>query len=568
MKNWIRLMKKYNQFGNLFIIGLLTTLARSIGIISMKYYPLLAASIQKDGIGMEVWRIVIIIVMTTFFSTVFRWMCKRFGSTVRQNFAHVYRQDLFQKVTKLKMYDLQEMSFPTMNTVISNATDTVNSSLTIPTDIIMDAVSLITGLIIFGMQDMMLTGIVLGVCIIIGIIFHGMFKIMTKLAKIKNDASKELNTSIGRLEGFMTIKLSGTENKEVSMFSESSDKLRRMSLDRFKNMINNMAIIDLCIYFVDLIIIVYCMMVYKNDLPLCATNILIFTNMSYNIFNPILDVNEIVDSASQLSVSINEGLEILDKEEESDGIIELKSFEKDIVFKNVSFSYNDSDDVLTKINLKIKKGEKIGIYGSSGNGKSTMVNLLNRLFRVRDGVIKIDGIDINLCSASSLRKIIGNVTQETYIFSNMTIKENIAYGIDATEDQIIEAAKAAKCHDFIMGLPDKYDSKVGNNGVKLSGGERQRIAIARLLLLNPPILILDEATSKLDNNNERDIKESIDHLAEGKTVIAIAHRLSTLDGYDRLIGIDHHTIAESGTKKELNKPGTIFYELAHQNGGN
>ena len=227
-------------------------------------------------------------------------------------------------------------------------------------------------------------------------------------------------------------------------------------------------------------------------------------------------------------------------------------FDDSIEFKNVSFSYDGTSDTLRNINLSIKKGEKIGIYGPSGGGKSTFVNLITRFFSATEGEILVDGVNINSLTANSLRKRVGLVSQNIYLFSNRSIKENIMYGNPhATEADMIEAAKKANAHDFIMSFPDGYDSIVGNDGVKLSGGEQQRISIARLFLSKPDIIILDEATSKLDNESEAMVQEAIDRLGEDKTVIAIAHRLTTIKNCDKLIGISNHTVCESGTVQEL-----------------
>ncbi len=232
-----------------------------------------------------------------------------------------------------------------------------------------------------------------------------------------------------------------------------------------------------------------------------------------------------------------------------------------IDFDNVSFGYDDTVDVLKKIDLHIKPGEMIGIVGKSGVGKSTLINLVMRLYDANEGSIKIDGVDIKEISQDSLRSQIGVVLQETFLFSG-TIYDNIAYAKPgATRDEVITAAKIAGAHQFIMKLPEAYNTKVGERGHTLSGGERQRVSIARALLHDPRILILDEATASLDTETEKQIQDSLQKLIKDRTTLAIAHRLSTLRNATRLIVLDKGTVAEVGTHDELMRSKGIYYGL-------
>lgn len=233
----------------------------------------------------------------------------------------------------------------------------------------------------------------------------------------------------------------------------------------------------------------------------------------------------------------------------------------DVEFKNVSFGYRPYEPVLQNIDLKVKKGEMIGLVGASGTGKSTMINLIMHLYEVDDGEILIDGININDLDTGYYHSQIGVVLQENFLFSG-TIYNNIKFSKpDATEEEVIRAAKMANAHDFICKTPDGYNTYVGEHGHNLSGGERQRIAIARAILNNPRLLILDEATSSLDTESEYLIHKALERLTEGRTTFAIAHRLSTLRGADRLIVIDGHRIAEVGTHNELLEKKGIYYKL-------
>ena len=245
---------------------------------------------------------------------------------------------------------------------------------------------------------------------------------------------------------------------------------------------------------------------------------------------------------------------------DSKDCIELENVKGNIEFNNISFKYDDKY-IFKNFNLKIKEGEYLALVGKSGVGKSTLCHLIPRLYDVSQGDVLIDGINIRKIKLKNLRENIGFVQQETFLFSK-SILENIKLGkSSATKEEVIEAAKNAYAHDFIMNLPDGYDTEVGQNGTKLSGGQRQRIAIARAFLKNPPILIFDEATSNLDNESERFIQKSMEVLAKNRTFIVIAHRLSTVKNADRTIVLDESRIAEEGSHSDLLNKSGIYSSL-------
>ena len=258
--------------------------------------------------------------------------------------------------------------------------------------------------------------------------------------------------------------------------------------------------------------------------------------------------------------------EIMEKsdEPESENARVLENAKGDIVFSDVTFSYPTGDTgkgVLNNLSLSIESGKTVALVGPSGGGKTTLCNLIPRFYELDGGNITIDGIDITELSRYSLRKNIGIVAQDVFLFSG-TVRENIAYGdLDADEDAIIEAAKRANIHDYIMTLEKGYDTRVGERGINLSGGQKQRISIARVFLKNPPILILDEATSALDNVTEMQIQQSLEELAKGRTVIVVAHRLSTIQNADEILVINQDGIAERGNHEELLSLGGIYANL-------
>ncbi|MGN1158187.1 MAG: ABC transporter ATP-binding protein, partial [Agathobacter sp.] len=242
--------------------------------------------------------------------------------------------------------------------------------------------------------------------------------------------------------------------------------------------------------------------------------------------------------------------------------VELKSVKGDITFENVSFRYHDnSDTVLNNVNLKVPAGSYMALVGSSGAGKTTLCSLIPRFYDVTSGTIRIDGKDIRQVTLKSLRSQIGIVQQDVYLFAG-TIYENIAYGKPgATMEEVIEAAKNANAHDFIMSFPDGYNTDIGQRGIKLSGGQKQRLSIARVFLKNPPILIFDEATSALDNESEKVVQDSLESLAKNRTTFVIAHRLTTIQNAEKILVLTEDGIAESGTHKELIEKKGIYEKL-------
>lgn len=236
----------------------------------------------------------------------------------------------------------------------------------------------------------------------------------------------------------------------------------------------------------------------------------------------------------------------------------------EITFRGVRFAYRNGQPILNQFDLDIRKGEKIALVGTSGNGKTTVLKLIGRFYDPQEGEVLLDGVPLKELPFSQLRGSIGFVFQDTYLFGT-TIRDNIRFGNpEATEEQIVEAAKAANAHDFIIQFPDGYDSLVGERGIKLSGGQRQRVAIARMFLKNPSIVLLDEATSALDNASEKEVQLALDRLLLGRTTVAVAHRLSTVKDYDRIVLIDEGRAAEVGAYEELMAKQGAFYRLAVQ----
>ncbi|MBI1871082.1 MAG: ABC transporter ATP-binding protein [Chlamydiae bacterium] len=282
--------------------------------------------------------------------------------------------------------------------------------------------------------------------------------------------------------------------------------------------------------------------------------------LTYEPLKKIGKLNSVIQQANAAGVRVFEILDEVPTVQDSSHPIELQGIEKGISFSNVSFRYG-TDWVLQNINFEIKAGEITALVGPSGSGKSTLANLILRFYDVQEGEVEIDGGNITEYSLKSLRTFLGMVTQEVILF-NDTVKNNIAYGRkDMSDAKIIEAARAAHAHDFIVGLPKGYDTVIGEKGFKISGGERQRLAIARAILKNPRFLILDEATSSLDSHSEQFVQDALNHLMVGRTVLVIAHRLSTVRNAHKILVLNQGRIVETGTHEALIEKGGLYKRL-------
>lgn len=288
--------------------------------------------------------------------------------------------------------------------------------------------------------------------------------------------------------------------------------------------------------------------------PINAAMFIFYMTILYTIINPLKEFSKAFYNIP-LGLASMERIDMILKAEnhikEPEKPLPLRAFEHELEFRDVSFSYIEGRQVLKHVNLKVQKGKTVALVGQSGSGKSTMVDLVPRYHDVGEGALLIDGKNVKDVSIPALRSLIGNVNQEAILF-NDTFYNNITFGVEnATMEQVVEAAKIANAHDFIMESEKGYDTMIGDRGGRLSGGQRQRVSIARAILKNPPILILDEATSALDTESERLVQEALERLMKSRTTIAIAHRLSTIKNADEICVLYEGEIVERGTHEEL-----------------
>lgn len=305
-------------------------------------------------------------------------------------------------------------------------------------------------------------------------------------------------------------------------------------------------------------------LILGENSPISAASFIYYLTILYSVINPLKDLSKASYNIPRGLASIERIDAILKAENNiTDGKkgVEIDEMKEGIEYKNLTFSYDGEREVLKNINIKIPKGKTVALVGQSGSGKSTMVDLLPRYYDVEKGEITIDGVNIKDMKVKSLRGLMGNVNQEAILF-NDSFYNNITFGVEnATMEQVIEAAKIANAHDFIMETEDGYNTNVGDRGCRLSGGQRQRISIARAILKNPPILILDEATSALDTESERLVQEALERLMKDRTTIAIAHRLSTIKNADEICVLRDGEIVERGKHEELLKLNGVYKRL-------
>ena len=367
-----------------------------------------------------------------------------------------------------------------------------------------------------------------------------------------------------RVAGVSVIKSFALEEEEQQRFDKTNGNFLDKALDHTKWNAKAFAVVNTITDVAPLLVLAYAgYQVINNDLSIGT--MVAFVAYIDRVYNPLRRLVNASTSLTQSFASMDRVFDLMEQEYDitnKPGAKELPPIDGKIEFDNVSFTYEkDGETILNGINFTVNPGETVAFVGMSGGGKSTIIGLIPRFHDVTGGAVRIDGHDLRDVNIKSLREQIGIVLQDTILFSD-SVKSNILMGkSDATDEEVIAAAKAANAHDFIETLSLGYDTKVGERGVKLSGGQKQRIAIARVFLKNPPLLILDEATSALDLESEALIQESLERLANERTTLIVAHRLSTITHADKIFVIDSGQLKEMGTHEQLMKLQGIYYGL-------
>ena len=478
--------------------------------------------------------------------------------------------DIYNKIQTLDMEYFSGKKIGDMMTRTMTDPSNINSIILEVFNMIPEVIKLVLCLGIAFYIDFDLT---LGVMIVTPILIVTVRKYAKRLkqsGKQRQEALDSLNSKLQEtLSGIRVIRAFATEKHEINDFKKKNINLKKIAVKSARYNAKANSIMEAMNYIIIALLLMfsgYRVLRAKNFTPGDFITIVGAISSMYTPARRAMtrfnSISANISSITRVSEILEEVPAIVNKKD----CIKFENFARDITFENVDFKYKDSNEkILKNINLDVKKGETIAFVGNSGGGKSTLVNLIPRFFDVSGGSLKIDGIDIRDYEIKSLRKAIGIVPQETFLFSG-TILSNIKYSRqNATFEEIVEAAKQANAHEFIENLSEGYNTEIGERGVKLSGGQKQRIAIARAILENPQILILDEATSALDNESEKLVQDALEKLMDGKTTFVIAHRLTTIENSNKIVVIQKGEIKEVGNHNELLNKNGIYKALYNKN---
>ena len=536
--------------------------------ISLRYL-INIASLNRPHISKEITLITIFLAVILLIYYGSLYYVNYYGHMMGISIENDMRNEIFRHFQKLshKFYDDRKVGelMSTITNDISNISDFMHHfpSEAISVSLKIMAVILVLCLINPTLAIVSMFLILLTIAYVIWYISRSIAldrELFHKISKVNSQLEENLS-------GIRTIKSFASENTEIEKFKTINKDYVQSHKHRFKFLGQHFSgVLTFINAYSPLTNLIGVMLILNNQFP--PKDLLTFAMYEGTLLGPIFTIMALAEQFSRSIAGYSKFYKILEIEPEikdhSKALL-LKNTRGDIIFHNVYFKYEKSKEyILKNLNFEVKPGEYIALVGSSGIGKSTICSLILRLYDPTKGEILIDGVNIKNLKLENLRKNIGFVQQNTFIFSG-TVAENIRYGkTDATDDEVLKAAKAAFCHDFISELKNGYNDEVGQGGSKLSGGQKQRISIARVFLKNPPILIFDEATSALDNESERFVQKSMEKLAQGRTTIVIAHRLSTIKNAKRILVITKKGIEEDGTHEELLKksgPYADFYSF-------
>lgn len=476
------------------------------------------------------------------------------------------RNEIFEHFQKLSFsyYDNQKTG-QLMTRITNDLFDITELCHHGPEDIIISIIKFVGAFIILLRINIPLTLILFAFLPLMFIFAYIMKGKMNRAFRKNRERIADINAQIeDNLSGIRVVKSFSNEEKEIEKFQNGNKRFVDSKSHAYWQMATFHSGLSLFTNLINVAVIVGGGLLIAGS-RIELSDMLTFLLYVSNIIEPVRKLINFTEQFQNGITGFSRFMEILETNPDivdKKGAIELKNVAGDIEFKDVAFKYDESlAEVFHDINLEVARGEYVALVGSSGVGKTTMCSLIPRFYEVSRGSITIDGIDIRDITLKSLRRNIGIVQQDVYLFSG-TVADNIRYGkLDATDEEIIEAAKNANAHEFIMELPDGYQTDIGQRGVKLSGGQKQRLSIARVFLKNPPILIFDEATSALDNESEKVVQESLEKLAKNRTTFVIAHRLSTIRNAKTILVLTEEGIKERGSHQELLKKDGIYASL-------
>lgn len=563
----------YKPHKKMFALDMLASLLVSlIGLC----YPMITDEMIHEWVPNEDWANVVmfgsLLFVLYFVRMLLRLFIQYYGHVIGVKMQANMRNDLFRKLQKLPYtyYDNHETG-KIMSRMTNDLMDVSELAHHGPENLFICGIMVVGSFIYLTTINLYLTLIIFA-CVPILVI------VSLKLRKRMNEAFMESRKSIASINASLESSISGIRVTKAFTNSLKEEEKFEVSNQQFvaarKKSYKAMGMFFSSTSFVTDVFNIIVMIaggIFMMNGQIDEGDYITFI-LSINLF--IGPVNTLIGFIEQLQNGITgfkRFMEIMDEKEEveSENASELNVTDGHIVMKNVSFSYNDSKEILHNVSLDIKAGKKLALVGPSGGGKTTICHLIPNFYKLEEGELYIDNQNIKDVTLESLRRNIGIVQQDVFLF-NGSMKENILYGrLDASDEEIIEAAKRANIHDYIMTLPDGYDTQIGERGVKLSGGQKQRLSIARVFLKNPAILILDEATSALDNTTEILIQSALDELCKGRTTLVVAHRLSTIKNADEIVVIANGSIKEQGSHDELVKKDGIYsklYSLQFRNG--
>ena len=572
MKVLKRFIRYYRPYRKLFFLDLFCAFIVSAADL---FYPMLAKDIINIYIPDKNIRMVLI------FGAVLLgiYLLKASANYVILYWGHLLgvgiqadmRRDVFAHLQTLPFsYFDENKTGSIMSRIVNDLMEISELAHHCPEDLFISAVMLIGSFVMLASMNIWLTLIVFAILPLLVVFAVIMRTRMHTAFRLSREKIAEINANIeASVSGVRVVKSYTAEEHEMERFDDSNRQFKLARRKAYKAMGQFSTVMTFFTDFLYLAVLVAGGIFRYNDL-IDNGELVAYILYVTMFINPVKRLIQFFEQYQDGMTGLKRYAELMDvkSEEESGNAVDPGRVQGDIRFDNVSFTYKKSDGsdsskepVISGLSVSIPAGRKIALVGPSGGGKTTFCHLIPRFYEINEGAITIDGIDVRDMTRAALRRNIGMVAQDVFLF-NGTVAENIEYGkLGATREEIEEAAKKAKIHDFIMTLPDGYDTNVGERGVKLSGGQKQRISIARVFLKDPAVLILDEATSALDNETEMQVAQSLEELTVGRTSIVVAHRLSTVKNADEIIVLTSDGIAEDGTHEELMKQNGIYAAL-------